>query len=142
MAGTLAARWARAAKCPTAVASVCDVPSEVGLTRTIGVLVTVTAVGGSCAGGKATASGGMGAGIPNGGGNGTTGYDGNGIFQSALRKLNGGRASSDTARRGGGGAGVIGGGTLNMPGGKMGIGRAGMLPTGGGRGTARGWRNA
>ena len=142
MAGTLAARWASAARCPTAVASVWAVSLAVGLTRTIGVLMTMTAAGGSCVDGRDTASGGMGAGIPNGGRNGTTGYDGNGMFQSALRKLSGGRASSGTARRGGGGAGVIGGGTLNMPGGKMGTGRAGILPTGGGRGTARGWRNA
>ncbi len=105
---------------------------------TLGMLVAVPAVGGSRADGTGTASSGMGAGMPNGGGNGTTGYDGNGTFQSALRKVSGGRANGGTARRAGGGAGVIGGGTLNIPGGKMGTGRTGGLPTGGGRGTARG----
>ncbi len=123
------------------MASVGDVSSEVGLTRSIGLLVTVTAAGGSCAGGKGTASGGRGAGIPNGGKKGTTGYDGRGVFQSALRKLNGGRASRGAARRSGGGAGVIGGGLLNMPGGKMGTGRA-KSPTGGGKGTGPGCKCA
>ena len=56
-----------------AVASVCAVSSEEGLMMTIGVLVTVPTAGGSRAGGTDTASGGMGAGMPSGGRNGTTG---------------------------------------------------------------------
>ena len=138
--GTLAASSANAARCPAPVTSVCVLSSEVVLMTVIGVLEAVPTPGGSRTNGTGTASGGMGAGMPNGGRKGTTGYGGSGTLQSALKKLSGGRANGDTVRRGGGGAGVIGGGTLNMPGGKMGTGRAGVLPTGGGRGTARGWR--
>ncbi len=89
-----------------------------------------------------TTTGGMGSGRPRGGAKGSNGRVGRGTFQSALRKLKGGRVSgavgsnpSGSGMPGGGGTPGGGGGTASIPGGRTGSGHREVAGTGGGSGT-------